>query len=420
MLKKIVISIIFLTGSFTLYAQGKLTLEDAIAKGLANNYGLSISILQSEIAAENNTWGAVGAYPTITGTAQYNFSKEVIETPKTEISTLGASVDASWTLFNGFRIRTSKRISGYKYDLAKGSEAVQIENCITDVVLNFYSVILQKELLNFNKVLYTLSKDRFERDKQIAEIGGKGTYELIQSESAYLADYQTYLSQERIVKAAMYNLNLAMGVDVNYQWNISDKINVPSSEYTVAGLFDMMFGNNVTLKNQYINQKTIEENIELAKGDRLPKIDLKAGGRYNLYTSDNSNSVVPYAGITLTTTIFAGNTKQRNIAIANLQNKIGNVTIEQMKLELSNRLMSEYDNYEYSRRLLSLAQREMEVAQINLTLSGEKYNNGAISSFDYRAVQLTYQRAAINNLQITYAVLKANTELARLIGTFVK
>lgn len=99
MLKKIVISIVFLTGSFTLYSQGKLTLEDAIAKGLANNYGLSISVLQSEIAAENNTWGAAGAYPTITGTAQYNFSKEVIDSPKTEISTLGASVDASWTLF---------------------------------------------------------------------------------------------------------------------------------------------------------------------------------------------------------------------------------------------------------------------------------------------------------------------------------
>lgn len=420
MFKKIVIGLLLLSGTNALQAQEKLSLEDAIAKGLANNYGISISVLESEIAAEQNTWGAVGAYPTITGTAQYNFSKEVIDDPKTLSSALGASVDANWTLFNGFRIRTSKRMSEYKFDLAKGSEAIQIENCISDVVLNFYALVLEKELLNYDKTLYILSKDRYERDKQAAAIGGKGTYELIQSESAYLSDYQSFISQEKKVKAAMYNLNLAMGVNVNTFWEVDEKLVIPNKEYVVAQLFDLMSSNNTTLKNQYINQKVIEENVTLAKGDLLPKVDIKAGGRYNLTTSSTNSTLQPYAGMTLSATIFAGNMKQRNIAITAIQTKIGTTTIEQMKLELSTKLMNEYDNYDYNRRLLTLAQREMEVAKINLNLSQEKFSNGSISSFDYRAVQLTYQRAALNHLQIIYSVLKANVELTRITGGFIQ
>lgn len=417
MLKKPIIVIALLACSMMSYGQAKLTIEDAIAKGLSNNYGLAISLLDSEIAQKNNSWGAVGAYPTITGTAQYNFSKELIDLPKDMTNSVGVSVDANWTLFNGFRIRTAKRINEYKYNLSKGIEAVEIENCISDIVLNYYALSLETELLKYNKTLYTLSKDRYEREKHSASYGGRGIYELIQSESAYLVDNQNYLSQERRVKSARYTLNLAMGVDVGSYWEVDTCIVVPQKEYVLSQLFDLMTNSNNSLKNQYINQKMLEENIAMAKGDILPKVDIKAGGRYNY---NNNNTLQPYAGVSVSATIFAGNMKQRNIAIANIEKKIGAISIEQMKRELSTKLMSQYDNYDYNRRILALAQREMEVAKINLTLSQEKYNNGSISSFDYRAVQTSYQRAAYNHLQITFEVLSANVELTRLIGGFVQ
>lgn len=420
MLKKIIFSFIAASSTLVLLAQDRLSLEDAIARALTNNYGLTISKLESDIAATNNTWEAVGAYPTITGTAQYNFSKELIDSPKNTASALGASVDGGWTIFNGFRIRTSKRMNEYRYDLSKGSESVQIENCISDVTLNYYAYILENKLLAFQKTLYLISKDRYERDKQSVELGRLGTYELVQSESAYLTDYQSYISQERRVRMALNNLNLAMGVDVNMKWNISNEVNVPNKEYAIGQLFELMTRNNNTLKNQYINLKISEENIEYAKGDVLPKVDIKAGGRYNLNTSAGGNSFQPYAGLTLSTTIFAGNMKKRNIEIANIQSKIVDTSIEQMKRELSTKLMNEFDNYDYNRRLASLAEREMEISKLNLDLSLEKYNNGSISSFDFRFVQLAYQKSTYNHLQIIYSIIKANTELSRLVGSFIQ
>lgn len=420
MLKKIVLTLFVVGVSQLSFAQNKLTIEDAIAKGLENNYGIVISALESDIAARNNTWGAAGAYPTITGTAQYNFSKEMIQSAGSVNSSVGASVDANWTLFNGFRIRIAKRVSEYKFQLSKGNEAIEIENCIYDVVMAYYGVVLEKELLAFNKTLYTLSKDRFERDKHQSAIGGKGTYELIQSESAYLSDYQSYLSQERRVRESYNNLNLAMGIDTNQYWETSTSVDIQTKEYVLAELKDMMMSSNKTLLNQYINQKVREGDEDAARGDLMPKLDLKAGGRYNYMTQSSRSTLEPYVGVTISATIFAGNVKQRNIAIANIRSKIESVSTDQMKRELNTQLMNQYDIYDYNCRLLELSKRELEVAKINLDLSAEKFKNSSISSFDYRAVQLSYQQSAYSYQQIAYAVVKANTELTRLIGGFVK
>lgn len=425
MLKKIIILAVVISSSSLLHAQEKLTLDKAILLGLKNSYGISISKMQSEVADINNSWGMVGAYPTITGTAQFNFSNELIDNSQTS-SVAGASVDATWTLFNGFKIKTSKRINETKYELAQNSEVIQIENCISDIVMSYYTYVLEKELLEFNKTLLLLSEDRYNRDKILNETGPKGIYELIQSESAYLVDKQNLIAQEKRVKTAMYNLNLAMSTEIDAYWSIEDKINVPNNDYAVGLLRDRMLNDNTTLKYQYINQKVIEQNITLAKGDIMPKLDVKAGGRYNFSLTDNGlsklerNSLEPYAGLTLSATIFAGQIKQRNISIASIQSKIGEVSIEQIKREMTTTLMNEYDNYDYNRKLLELATRELEVAKINLDLSLERFNGGTINSFDYRAVQLAYLKAAYNKEQLIFAVLKANVELSRLTGGLVQ
>ena len=46
-------------------AQQKLTLADAIERGLENNYSLRISTKSVEVSEENNSWGTAGRFPTI-------------------------------------------------------------------------------------------------------------------------------------------------------------------------------------------------------------------------------------------------------------------------------------------------------------------------------------------------------------------
>lgn len=420
MSKKLILSIIIVVSNITLFAQDKLTLEKAIYIGLENNYGIAISKEQSKITDLDNRWGAVGAYPTITGSANFDFSSNVSNNPIISNSNTNALIGADWVLFNGFRVKASKRIAESKYSLSLNNEIIEIENCISDIVLSFYAYIVEKELLEVMKTLYTLSKDRYERDKVLSEIGGKGTYELIQSESAYLTDYQNMLMQERVVKSSIRNINLAMSVEPGKYWSINSKIEVPKSNYQLGTLLDLMNSNNSTIKHQYINQKVIEEGINMAKGDILPKLSVSAGGRYNLTSLSGANgsngSFSPYAGVSLSATIFAGGIKQRNLTIAKIQSNIGEISIEEIKREMTTILMNQLDNYDYTRKILSLSDRDLEVAKINLNLSLEKFNSGSIDSFEYRIVHVEYLNAAINHQKLIFSLLSSNIELSRLIG----
>ncbi len=398
-------------------AQERLTLSDAIAIGMKHNYGLILSKLDSKAAEEMTGWGAAGALPTITGSSQFNVSQELLDSSSDVVALFSASVDGSVTLFNGFSISKTKMINDYKYQLSKGSEVVQIENMIYDITLAYNNYILTRGLLEINEVVYLLSKDRYQRDKATFELGGKNRYDLLQSESAYLDDYQNYLSQKRALQDALYTINLIMGVDISSRWSIDDEISVPNEEYLLGTLLDRVVTNNTTLKNQYLNQMVLEANIDIAKSDYMPKIDAIFGARYNL--AGSSSSLQPYVGINLSTTIFAGGMVRRNHQIAKINAQIGEVNIEKMKQTIIASLMQQLDEYNYSKELYSISQRATEVAELNLKLSKEKFESGAIDSFDYRAVQLQYLQQSYNNLNIIFDIVKANTELCRLSGGMV-
>lgn len=54
-----------LTTVVNCWSQNRLTLSEAIARGMKNNYDVLIGEQQVETAVVNNSWGAAGAYPTI-------------------------------------------------------------------------------------------------------------------------------------------------------------------------------------------------------------------------------------------------------------------------------------------------------------------------------------------------------------------
>lgn len=416
---------VLLSVSASLKAQEELTLENAIATALRYNYGVILSQLDTKIAAENNSWGAAGALPSITTDGGYYLSKELIGSSKDLTNTGYIDLDADIVLFNGYRIRLTKKMNEYKYDLSKGIEALQLENCIADVTLAYYAVVLETKMRNISKHVYSLSKDRYERDKSAVDLGGKGTYELIQSESAYLADYQRFLTQEKSVSNAYYALNLAMGVDISTKWTIPRDMPIPEEDYVLGDLTDKMINNNFTLTNQYLNQKVLEEGINYAKGDLFPKLTASVGMGYSHAKSryDGSSSLSesfdPTAGVYFSATLFAGREKRRNIEIANINAKMGEVSIEQMKQTLTSTLFTEFDNYTYNKKIYALSNREVKVAGINLSLSKERYNKGLITSFDYRDVQIAYLTATYSNLEIIYDLVKSNLELCRLTGGLV-
>jgi outer membrane protein len=90
-----------------------------------------------------------------------------------------------------------------------------------------------------------------------------------------------------------------------------------------------------------------------------------------------------------------------------------------MEHALSNELFNLFDYYEVRIELLNVASENLEAAELNLSISGEKYKSGVINSFNYRDVQLIYLNAAVQRLHAIYDLISSRTQLTRITGGFL-
>lgn len=409
-------------------AQQSLSLTEAISIGLKQNFDIEIAAQQSQIAAISNTWGMAGGYPTINLSAgsTYNYNN-IIDRPEIgggSILNTSAKANVQWLLFGGMKVKANKAVLGLKYELAKGTETLQVENTVKSIILAYYSVVLEQELYRLYNDALEISKDIYNREKMAYELGGADTYLLIQAENSYLSDQKRVVQQERTIHTRTYQLNLILNVPIETKWNIDPKIDIPKEEYLLSAMYEKMFANNTSLKNQYVNQKMTEENIRLAQSAKYPQLSAFAElgyGNTALLSGQTSsvNSLTPAVGVTLNYNLYNGGVTQNNIRIAKLNNEINKISTDQIKLYLSSQLSQAFDLYNYTRKLLTLSNREVEVSKTSLDLSFEKFSNGSISSFDFRQVQLAYYQSIYSNLALVFELIQANTEMTQLIGGFI-
>jgi len=70
--------------------------------------------------------------------------------------------------------------------------------------------------------------------------------------------------------------------------------------------------------------------------------------------------------------------------------------------------------------LLDLAFENLEAAKLNLQLSKERFDSGAINSFNYRDVQIGYITIAQRQLEAIYNLIDSQTALLRMTGTIIQ
>ena len=91
-----------------------------------------------------------------------------------------------------------------------------------------------------------------------------------------------------------------------------------------------------------------------------------------------------------------------------------------MQYELNNQLSNIYEFYLVRKELLNVANENLAAAALNLQISKEKFESGAINSFNFRDVQNLYMDAAQRKLEAIYNFIDIHTSLLRLTGTIVQ
>jgi outer membrane protein TolC len=405
-------------------AQEELTLSYALEQALENNYGLIISRADLQVAEINNNWGTAGRYPTIGFDASDNNNYEL--NSSTYTNRFSAGIGLNWVLFDGFRVNFTKSRLENMEDLTSGQLAVQVESTIEDIILVYYSVLLQKEQLKVLQTVMRLSDDRYQYELKKQSLGGSVTYNVLQAKNVYLTDKANFMNQEMLVRNTTRNLNYMMGVEPSQTWQFTESFEPDTSDFILADLLSKMKADNQRLKNQYTGLLLRENETSLQRSAYYPSVSLGAGMDYGhtwAYSggsqSLNNESMTPYGNVRLSFDIYSAGVRKRGVEIARINEEVAKVEIDQMEHALTNELLNLFDYHSVRLELLNVANENLEAAELNLSISEDKYRSGVINSFNYRDIQLIFLSASYQRLNAVYNLISSKAGLTRITGGFL-
>ncbi len=448
-------------------AQDTLSLARAIQIGLQNNFDVQIGKLNLDLAKNNNNWGQAGMLPAINliggqpnSVVQRKPANPFAVAGRNISDNVNGQLDAQFTLFDGFFVRLTKQRLDKLEELSSGNARFVMENTVQAIILGYYSVLLQKEQLQVLIKNKGFSKERYDYVKLRKELGGAITFDVLQEQNNYLTDSASVLQQEILLKNSIRDFNLLLNENINKTYQFTDVFPIENEQYRYEDLRDKMVRSNTNLKNQFVSQELFRNATRLAESNYSPTVLLNLGATGSLdrlnanfraptgntientvgfvnrdqgqpvYNTVNETALKPltqtgnsygaYANFGLRFTLFNGGQIRRAVENSQVQEKIAQLTTDQLRLSLENDLLASFDLYNLRRQLVQIAQVRLQAAELNLSLANERYKNGALSAIDLRIVQDSYQRAALENYLAIYANISSRVDLVRLTGGLVE
>ncbi|MCB0633005.1 MAG: TolC family protein [Lewinella sp.] len=422
-----------------------LSLSDAIEIGLKNNYQIQIRQLEKEQAANLNDWGVAGKYPSINLSLSNNNTYSGSSNPASflrEIASfgtgLGPGVEANWVLFDGYRVRFTKQQLEQQEQRGEIALKLAVENTVQSIIQAYYAALVQKEQLDVRMEVLALSRDRVEYQEIRKEYGQAGTFDVLQTQDAYLNDSTSYIVQLNTYENALRSLNLAMGIDAfGTQYTLTDTLSRDLPSYELNAIQTRMLANNQSILNLQMARELAHTNTLLQESTKSPTISLRAGANYNLNKtvfgtgtfadgSDRdlggigSSNYSTFINLNATYNIFDSGVRRKQVENAKTGELIAQLNIEEAKRSLNLQLENGLATFESQRELVRVTQQLVDNASRNLEIAEERFRGGLINSFDYRTIQLGYINANQSLLNAIYNMKLTETELIRLTGGLVR
>lgn len=400
-----------------------LTLVEARALTLSNNYGIQIQQLNSDITALQNSAGYAGMLPTISATAAYNteltnseqkyFSGDVRSVTNAGANAFDAGVYLNWTLFDGFAMfATRDKLNELT---AKGELQLknEIEYTMYDLNAAWYQMIQLQEAAEVNKKNIEVSLERYRIAKNRETLGAASHLDVLQAEVDLHTDSASLMQTNLQLKNTKAKINNIIGRDPATEFNSTEKITV-NTDIIYSDVITKSIENNTELQIAKKDEAIYNLQVKEFKALLYPELNLTGGYGYLKSTSESgfveSNlNYGPSVGLSLNIPLFNGFTTSRNIDIAQIGQQIVTTQTQQLQLDINTWIYTLYNQYSTSLALMELEQRNIEAAQQNVTIALAKFDLGNITSVELREIQ-----QALLNAQNRLLVETLNAKLAEL------
>ena len=415
-----------------------LTLEEAINKALANNYGIQLAQNDSALQAIEYNYRYANFLPRINGATglvlnnndQYQkFNDGTIRERKGILSNnLSSSVSLNWTLFNGLKLYATREKALRLQQLGSLELRNSVINTIAQVINTYYGVVQQQQQLRAIEEQLQINLERVKLADYKLSIGVGTKTDLLQSKVDLNAQKAAQLEQEIAIKSLKEQLNVLLSHPAGTTFEVTEAI--PFGEkISLSSINENWIAKNPGLllaeKNIQVASLTLKER----KADRWPTVQFNS--TYNFNRLDNKAVVNPFQplfsrnkgfnyGFSASIPLFNNFTVKKNIDQATLALKTQELIYSNQKLQVNWALIQAYNEYEAQQKALQLEEENIVLAKENVAIVLEVYRLNSTTLIQLKEAQKSLQDAYTRLIRARYQTKTAETELLRIKGELLK
>ncbi len=428
-------------------------LEKCIDYAQKNNINLKQSEITIKIKENNVIQSKASILPTINAGAQhtYNFGRTIDRYTNTFANTQVLSqnfyVSSNVIIWSGLSQYNTIKANQFSYLSGEENYLQQKNDLALNVATSYINVIFSDEILQISQAQYKITEEQLLRTEKLTEAGTlakSAVYDL----KAQLANEEVNVTAaDNNYQIALLNLKQLLNIDTLQNFNIvKSNINIENSSITdlsVQKIYELALKNQHSIKSAYYNVLAAEKNVIVAKGrvsptlsatgslgtgtsaldKRIDAINIVGIEQTPYYTqsseaiyapkteiitskkpfadqfSDNVNKSV---GFTLSVPVFNGLQTLSGIKNAKLNALNAKYTQDLTEQNLYKTIAQAYANAKAALNKYNANKASVYASEQSFYYAQQKYNVGAISTFDYNTAKTRLQNAQGNYIQAKY------------------
>jgi outer membrane protein len=419
-------------------AQPFLSLQEAIANALKNNYDIQLLKNDSTAFALDNTYAKAAFLPRLNGSTGLVFNNNnqkqklsdgsIRQQSGIRSDNVTAAVALNWTVFDGLKMFATRDKLAEFVKLGELNIKNQVVNTIAAVITNYYNIVRQKQQLKAIQEQMGLNEERLKQADKKLSVGLGAKPDVLLAKTDINAQSAALLQQQTLIEQLKEQLNLLMAAPINTIYEVADSIPI-NNNLIITDILTAAETNNPAL--QVAKQNITIAGLTLAerKAERFPTVNINSA--YNFGKTDNRtvlNTFTPLYnrnlgfnyGISATIPIFNGFNAKRQVQQAQLDIDYSKIQYNQVKAANEIAISNAFKTYELQKKTLALEEENILLAKENVNIAMERFRLGISTTLELRETQKTLADSYDRLIAARYNTKVAETELLRLKGDLVK
>jgi len=427
-----------LTPAQQLFAQKILTVEEAIATVLKNNYDIELLRNDSASYALDKSYAKAAFMPRINSTTGFVFNnndqlQKFTDGTKRErngirSNNLVGTIQLNWTIFNGHKMVTTRAKLNEFVKLGDLAIKNQMISSVASLLVNYYNIVHQKQQLKAVEEQMSINEERVKLAEKKLSVGLGAKPELLQAKVDLNAQRSARLKQQTLIAQLKEQLNLIMNIPSTVGYEVYDSIVINNRillQDLISGLENTSPTLLITKKNIDISQLVLKER----QADRYPIVSFNSN--YNYSKTDNQAVVNPFTplysrnngfnyGLGVTIPILNGLNTKRLIQQSQLDIAFLKISYHSEQATINTAIAKAYKEYTMQQQALLLEEDKILLAKENVFISLERYRLGVSTYLELRETQKSLEDAYTRLLAARYNTKLSEIELMRLNGNLMQ